>query len=302
MAGHNDSQNSDPHLINSARRVGIAVDSCALLTPGFIANNRVAVAPMRINIGAETFEDSPDLDYNALYQRLDDEPNLRAWTAAPKPQVWLDAINDAAREVDAVICITVAAGLSASYDSARVAAKNATESNPNLDVRVIDSGTISGALKLMAMDITRAVDLGMDADEIHNVIREKRDGLRTVAYVNSLDRLHLIARTPRTAIAVAKRINIKPVITYTPEGFKLVATPFSPGAAQRRMFRIISDDVNDEPTKFIVLHSGAYERAVEISMQIRDRFDCQFMNVADFHPFVGFYSGKGAIGIAWEPD
>ena len=167
---------------------------------------------------------------------------------------------------------------------------------------MIDSGTISGALKLMAMDVTRAVDLGMDADEIENVIREKKEGLRTVAYVNSLDRLHLIARTPRTAIAVAKRINIKPVVTYTPDGFKLVATPFSSGAAERKMFRTISEDVKDEPTKFIVLHSGAYERAVGISMQIRERFDCQFMNVADFHPFVGFYSGKGAIGIAWEPD
>ena len=36
-------------------------------------------------------------------------------------------------------------------------------------------------------------------------------------------------------------------------------------------------------------------------MQIRERFDCQFMNVADFHPFVGFYSGIGTVGIAWEP-
>ena len=302
MAGHNDSQNSDSQTVNSARRVGIAVDSCALLTPGFIENNRIAVAPMRINIGRDSFPDNPRLDYNAFYGLLANEPDLSAWTAAPKPEVWLDAINQSARDVDAVICITVAAGLSASYDSARVAAKTATEANPELDVRVIDSGTISGALKLMAMDVTRAVDLGMDADEIEDVIREKKQGLRTVAYVNSLDRLHLIARTPRTAIALAKRINIKPVVTYTPDGFKLISTPFSSRAAQRKMFRIISEDVKNEPTKFIVLHSGAYERAVEISMQIRERFDCQFMNVADFHPFVGFYSGQGAIGIAWEPD
>ena len=163
MRGHIDPKNSTPHPVNSARRVGIAVDSCALLTPEFIENNRVAVAPMRINIGRDSFPDNPRLDYNAFYGLLANEPNLRAWTAAPKPDVWLDAINQAARGVDAVVCITVAAGLSASYDSARVAAKTATESNPKLDIRVIDSGTISGALKLMAMDVTRAVDLGMDS-------------------------------------------------------------------------------------------------------------------------------------------
>lgn len=302
MAGHNDSHYPSDHIINPARRVGIAVDSCALLTPGFIENNRVAVAPMRINIGTDSFSDNPRLDYNAFYGLLANEPNLTAWTAAPKPEVWLEAINEASGEVESVVCITVAAGVSASYDSARVAAKAAIESNPRLDVRVIDSGTISGALKLMAMDVTRAVDLGMDADEIEEVIREKRAGLRTVAAIHALDRIHLIARVPQIALVVAKSLNIKPVVTYTPDGFKLVATPVTAGSAQRKMLSTISDDVKDEPTKFIVLHSGAYDRAVEISMEIRNRFDCQFMNVSDFHPFVGFYSGKGAIGIAWEPD
>ena len=302
MAGLNDSHGPSFHVINSTRRIGIAVDSCALLTPGFIANHRVAVAPMRINIGSEAFDDNPDLDYSQLYQKLVEQPDLPAWTAAPKPEVWLEAINEASHGVEAVICITVAAGLSASYDSASVAAKLAIESNPEVDVRVIDSGTISGALKLMAMDVTRAVDLGMDTDAIVSVIQETKSALRTVASLNSLDRMHLIARTPRTALRVAKSLNIKPVVKYTPDGFRLVSTPFTSRAAQRKMLRTISDDVKDKPTKFIVLHADAHDRAVAISMQIRDRFDCQFMNVADFHPFVGFYAGRGAVGVAWERD
>ena len=100
------------------------MDSCALLTPGFIENNRVAVAPMRINIGTDSFSDNPRLDYNAFYGLLANEPNLTAWTAAPKPEVWLEAINEASREVESVICITVAAGLSASYDSAESRCQN----------------------------------------------------------------------------------------------------------------------------------------------------------------------------------
>ena len=196
MAGHNDAHAASDHVIKPSRRVGIAVDSCALLTPGFIENNRVAVAPMRINIGTDAFDDDPDLDYGELYQTLVDRPDIRAWTAAPKPEVWLNAINKAALDVEAVVCITVASGLSASFDSATVAAKIAIESDPNLDVRVIDSGTISGALKLMAMDVTRAVDLGMDADAIQNIIDETKSALRTVASLDSLERMHLIARVP----------------------------------------------------------------------------------------------------------
>ena len=302
MAEFDDPSPSDSQLIGSARRVGLAVDSCALLTRGFLANNRVAVAPMRINVGDFALEDRSDLDYGELYRKIAENPDTNAWTAAPKPEVWFEAIKQASEDVESVICLTVAAGLSASYDSAMVAAKLAVETARRSDVRVFDSGTIPGALKLMAMDVTRAVDLGEDADSVGSIIEETKVALRTVATIDSLERMHLIARIPRTALAMARGLSIKPVVAYTPDGFRLVSTPLTSRAAQRRMLRTISEDVGEQPTKFIVLHADAFDRAVEISMQIRERFDCQFMNVADFHPFVGFYAGRGAIGIAWERD
>ena len=52
---------------------------------------------MRINIGRDSFPDNPRLDYNAFYGLLANEPTLSAWTAAPKPEVWLNAINQAAQ-------------------------------------------------------------------------------------------------------------------------------------------------------------------------------------------------------------
>ena len=287
-------------VIEPARRIGIAVDSCALLPTEFVSMNDIAVARMRINVGGEEFVDSPDLDYSVLYRRVAGDPSVRAWVSAPKPDEWFGAIAEAASDFDGVVCLTVAAGLSASYDSARVAAQDFARDNPNVDVRVVDSGTISGALKLLAMDVARAVELGSDVGGVVSAIDASRSNLRTIATLDDLNRMHLIANTPRFAINVARLLSIKPVVTFAKDEFQLVGKPMSFGVARRRMFSALRGSIGDAPAGFVVLHVDAQERAASVAAEIRSRFDCQYMNISDFHPFIGLYAGRGAIGIAWQ--
>ena len=290
----------DALIIGSARRVAIAADSCALLTPEFVSRHSIQVAQMRINIGNESFNDNPNLNYADIYTRIVDQPETRAWVSAPLPEVWLATIRKAAERADSVICITVAAGLSASYDSARVAAEIAQNENKNLDVRVVDSSTISGALKLLVMDATRATDVGLDASAVVDHIQQTKSTLRTIAVVDQLNRIHHIANTPKTAIKLARILNIKPVITFDTDQFRLISKPFSIRGATRRMLRNIADHLGDAPARFVVLHVNALDRAKFIADQIRANCDCQLMDISDFHPFIGLYSGSGAVGIAWQ--
>ncbi len=290
----------DAPIIESARRVAIAADSCALLTPEFVSRHSIQVAQMRINIGDESFNDDPNLNYADIYTRIVDQPETRAWVSAPLPEVWLATIRKAAERADSVICITVAAGLSASYDSARVAAEIAQNENKNLDVRVVDSSTISGALKLLVMDATRATDVGLDASAVVDHIQQTKSTLRTIAVVDQLNRIHHIANTPKTAIKLARALNIKPIVTFDTDQFRLVSKPFSTRSAIHRMLRNIADHLGDAPARFVVLHVNALGRAKFIADQIRANCDCQLMDISDFHPFIGLYSGSGAVGIAWQ--
>ena len=287
-------------IIEPARKVGLAVDSCALLPPEFVSINAIAVAQMRINFGEEEFVDSPNLDYPKLYRRVARNPNIRAWVSAPKPDQWFAAINRAVSNFDAVVCLTVAAGLSASYDSARVAAQQFTTENSGVDVRVVDSGTISGALKLLSMDMARAVERGSDIDGVISAIDASRSTLRTIAALDELNRVHLIANTPGFALGAARILNIKPVLTFASDEFQLVGRPITFAAARRRMLQALRSHIGDSPVGFVVLHVDAKERAESIAAEIRSRFDCQYMNISDFHPFIGLYAGRGAIGIAWQ--
>lgn len=262
--------------------------------------NAIAVAQMRINLGEEEFVDSPNLAYTELYRRVASDLNIRAWVSAPKPDQWFAALAQAASNFDAVVCLTVAAGLSASYDSARVAAQQFTTENTEVDVRVVDSGTISGALKLLSMDMARAVERGSDIDGVISAIDASRSTLRTIAALDDLNRVHQIANTPDFALGIARLLNIKPVLTFASDEFQLVGRPITFASARRRMLRALRSDIGHSPVGFVVLHVDAKERAESVAAEIRSRFECQYMNISDFHPFIGLYAGRGAIGIAWQ--
>ena len=280
--------------------MAIAVDSCALLSPEFVDVHNVPVAPMRINIGDDSFIDSPDLNYPDLYRRAELEPDTRGWASAPVPAEWLETIKKASPNVEAVICLTVSAGLSASYDSARVAAEMSRNENKDLDVRVIDSCTISGTLHLLVTEAVRATEQGFDADAVIAHIEQTKTQLRTIAALDDINRIHHIANTPRAAINIAKSLNVKPVVTFNVDKFRIVAKPLSMRSAIRRMLREISDDLGSETARFLVLHVDAPDRAKSIAAQIRASCDCELMMIFDFHPFIGLSAGRGAIGIAWQ--
>ena len=285
---------------SASRRVGIAVDSCALLTSDYAEANHIAIANMRIDVGDEEFEDKADFDYIPLYRRVSEDPSLRASIAAPKPVDWLETIDRAADGVDTVVCVTVAAGLSASYDSARVAAQMAKSSHPDVDVRVVDSGTISGAFKLMMMQLVDAVDSVTNANDVAEIIIDTKPKLRTVAAIDSLDRIDQIARAPKFALRMASRLSIKPVLTFDNGGFHMAGMPATTRLAHRRIFKTIEDDVEETPARFVVLHVDAEDRAEVVASEIRSRFDCQYIEVTDFHPFIGLYADRGAVGVAWQ--
>ena len=297
MARHFDETNP---IIGLDRRVAIAVDSCALLSPEFVDVHKVPVAPMRINIGGDSFVDSSDLNYSELYRRSALEPEIRGWASAPVPTEWLETIKIASPNVESVICLTVSAGLSASYDSACVAAEMSRTENKELDVRVVDSGTISGALHLLATETVRATEQGLDADAVIAHIELTKSSLQTIATLDNLHRIHHIANIPRTLIKLAHSVNVKPVVTFDIDEFRIVAKPLSMRSAIRRMLREISGDLGTETARFIVLHVDAPERARSIAAQIRASCDCELMLISDFHPFIGLYAGRGAIGIAWQ--
>jgi fatty acid kinase fatty acid binding subunit len=99
--------------------VRIVTDSSADLPADEVARLRVAVVPPSIRFGAEEFTDGVDLSVAQFYDKLASSSDLPE-TAAPAPGAFEAAFRrQAAAGADAVVCINLSSGLSATFQSAR---------------------------------------------------------------------------------------------------------------------------------------------------------------------------------------
>ena len=96
----------------------------------------IEVVPLSIRFGSEEYTDGVDLSVGEFYDKLASAAELPE-TAAPSPGAFEAAFRRQAEAgADAVVCINLSSGLSATIQSAQNAAKAVAD---DLDVRVIDS-------------------------------------------------------------------------------------------------------------------------------------------------------------------
>src|SRR4029077_683476 len=97
----------------------IVTDSSCDLTAEEVAKHGIEVVPLTIRFGDEEFEDGTELPIEAFYDKLATSSDFPE-TAAPAPGKFEAAFRrhqDAG--ADAVVCINLSAGLSATMQSAQ---------------------------------------------------------------------------------------------------------------------------------------------------------------------------------------
>src|SRR3546814_19390122 len=164
--------------------VRIVTDSSCDLTDAEIAAHGIQVVPLTIRFGSEELEDRTELTVEAFYDRLA-TANVLPETAAPAPGKFEAAFRGQAEAgADAVVGINLSSGLSATMQSAQNAAR-ALEGE--LDVRVVDSRSITSGLGTQVLLAAEAAEGGASADEVVALVE---DLARPTHVVGALDTPH----------------------------------------------------------------------------------------------------------------
>ena len=185
-------------------KVKIIVDSTADLTPQ--VQSRVQVIPLTIRFGDKEYIDGVTIDSKMFYEMLTTGQDLPT-TSQATPFVFKEAFEKAVEEGYQVVVITVSSKLSGTYQSAVMAA----EEFPG-KVFVVDSKSVaigSGILTEYALEL---IDRGLDAENIAWKLMQKREEVRLVAVVDTLEYLKRGGRISKTAAIAGGLLSIKPVI------------------------------------------------------------------------------------------
>ncbi len=157
-------------------RVTVVTDSAASLPQEVASDLGIEVVPIYLRFGDETLRDEGDpADF---YGRLRSDPE-GVGTASPAPGDFTEAFDRAPGEE--IVCVTVAARVSAINQTARLAAEMSDKR-----VEVVDSGNASMAQGFVALEAARA---GHDGASLEETAGRARDVAERVVLVAALRKL-----------------------------------------------------------------------------------------------------------------
>ena len=184
--------------------IQIIVDSTADMTPAVAA--RVGIVPLTVHFGETEYVSGVDIDSRKFYEMLV-ETDVLPTTSQPTPFAFGEAFSAAVAEGHEVICITCSGKLSGTNQSANIAAADFPGK-----VHVVDSNTIAISMGILEEYALQLVDKGLSAEEVVWKLLQKRDKVRLLALVDTLEYLKKGGRVSATVAFAGGLLNIKPVI------------------------------------------------------------------------------------------
>lgn len=186
----------------------IIADTTCSLPRDVLKARGIPLIPQVVMFGEESFHDDNEIDTATFLQKLKASPVLPK-TAAPEPMLYYPVFKQAQAKGESVIILAPSGKVSGTVRSAETAAQEFAE----MDIRVVDSQTVScnlGSLVLLADDMAKA---GKSADEIVARLDNMIPRGRIYFLVHTLEYLAKGGRIGGAKKLLAELLEIKPILT-----------------------------------------------------------------------------------------
>lgn len=194
--------------------VKIIVDSTADMRPEIAA--KVGIVPLSVHFGDREYVSGVNINPKLFYEMLVESDTLPT-TSQPAPYLFEEAFQKAVSEGCEVVCLTCSGKLSGTNQSANIAA-----SEFEGKVHVVDSGTIAIGLGILTEYAVELAEKGLSPEEIVWKLLGKREKIKLLALVDTLEYLKKGGRISSTVALAGGLLNIKPVLSVNGGEIKLL--------------------------------------------------------------------------------
>ena len=274
----------------------IITDSCCDFTQQQYQELGVACAPLTVLYKGESHDNFSDpADVKAFYDEL--RGGVTASTAAVNPDGWAAPMEAALKEGRDVLVMAFSSGLSTTYQSAVIAAKELREAYPDRKIYVVDTLCAALGQGLLVWHACRQRDAGMDIDSLYAWLEEHKLNICHWVTVDDLSHLKRGGRISATTALVGTMLNIKPIIYVDNDGH-LINTDKVRGrkAAMELLVNKLKETGTDFETIFIA-HGDCPEDAAALEALAREK--CGVKNVITGYvgPVIGAHTGPGVLVV-----
>ncbi len=274
-------------------QVVVVTDSTAYLPAGLAEKYDVTVVPLHVMLGgrtgAEGVEVSPQEVAMALAER-----RQRVSTSRPTPVELAAAYR--ATGAGAVVSVHLAAGLSGTYDAARLAADEVA--GEGIDVRVVDSRAIAMGLGFAVLAAAGSAAAGADLDAVAGRAAQAAAATTTLFYVDTLEHLRRGGRIGAASALLGTALAVKPLLQVSDGTIAPLEKVRTASRALARLEDLAAVAASDVAVDVAVHHLAAPAKADLLAERLRCRLPgLGSLHVSEVGAVVGAHVGPGLLGV-----
>lgn len=259
----------------------------------------IKVVPLKVRFGEQELSSGVDITPGEFYRRLRQGGEFPQ-TSQPSVGDFLAAYQEAAELGLPILSIHLSGAMSGSIRSAQTAA----DLLPGVAIRVVDTGTLSGA---MAMQVMVAADMALQGFSVEEILAQMQEVGRksdTLFTIDKLDYLRRGGRIGKVAGYVGSLLGIRPIITVEKPGGVYTATgrARSYQGAVAQIVETMVDRLGEGAEVSVIIMQGDAQAEVDWMINaLHQRLNPLWIEVVHANPSLGAHVGPDALGVAYYP-
>lgn len=278
----------------------IMTDSCCDMTAALAEELELSVLPLSLHMGDAVYRnwlDGREIGFQEFYAKI--RSGQLATTSAVSVGEFAAEMRKILSAGKDILCISFSSALSATYQSAAIAAADLAEEFPDRKILVVDSLCASLGQGLLVYLCAQERRKGRSLEEVHTFAEETKG---KVCHWFTVDDLNHLKRGGRISAATAlfgTMLSIKPVM-HVDDGGHLV--PVSKARGRKSSLLALVDQMEataiDPASQTVFISHGDCEGdALFVAGEITRRFGTRDIRLNYVGPVIGNHSGPGTLAL-----
>lgn len=274
--------------------IRVVTDSAGDLDADVAAEHGIEIVELDVRLGDIGPETTRTWSPAEFWRQCAMTPELPE-TSAPSPGAFAKAFEAAADSgADGVVCVTISSKLSATYQAAVAGAEAA---GGRIQVRVVDSRSVTMGEGLMVLEAAGAARSGGSLDEVEAAVLGVRDKVHVYGAFDTLDNLRKGGRIGGAQAFIGSLLSIKPVIEVRDGQVEAESRQRTRTRSLEYLARKVTEaGAVDEVA---VVHAAAPDVDTVVD-RLAASFPRDRILISYVGPVIGTHAGPGTIGVCFK--
>lgn len=282
-------------------KVAVITDSTASLPREVAEQHGIVVVPLQVIIGAKSYDDGVDAEASPENVAAALKEFLPVSTSRPSPGIVLEVYERAAADgAEEIVSVHVSGEVSATFESALLAAKLSP-----VPVHAVDSRQIGAGTGYAAVRAAEVVAAGGTGEEAAAAARQRAEETVSLFYVDTLEYLRRGGRIGAAAALFGSALAVKPILQIAEGRIGPLEKVRTSSRALARLEELAAEAAADRDIDITVCHLAALEGASALAGSLAERLAAglgdRSVEVTEVPAVLGAHVGPGLVGVTVAP-